>query len=83
MSFFKRNEKTLVKSLIYGFVGGLFYAILFIPVTKTITNGSVNTFQKSTTLQYIIDVLQSSIIISLITLIVTFTFLLLKQKNKT
>lgn len=78
--FFLKNEKILIKSLLYGFVGGFFYGILFTPTTKIVPNGNSNLYEETTPLHYTIDILQASVIASLITLLITIIFIFTKKK---
>ncbi len=81
MGFFRDNEKVFVKSLIYGFIGGLYYSILFIPRTEEIiTQGDWTKFsyQELTVFEYIIKVLQTSIIVSIGTFAVALIYLYYK-----
>ena len=51
MNLFSKNEKTLVKSLIYGLIGGFYFSILFISRTKTIESGKSG--ERLTNYQYL------------------------------
>lgn len=81
MNLFRKNEKALVKSLIYGLIGGFYFSILVIPRTETIESGEAwRTFNELSIFEYVVKVLQVSIAISIGTLIVVLLYLFLKRK---
>lgn len=84
LNFFKRNEKTLVKSLFYGLIGGLFYSLLFVQRTKLLPKGQDNfqAYDESTLFEYIVEILRTSITISIVILAVTILYLYYIQYKK-
>ncbi|RDW14994.1 hypothetical protein [Oceanobacillus chungangensis] len=81
MNLFRKNEKTLVKSLIYGLIGGFYFSILFISRTEEIDSGEGwRTFNELSIFEYILKVLQVSIIISIGTFIVVLLYPYFKKK---
>lgn len=83
MNLLVKNEKTLVKSLVYGLLGGLYFSILFISRTEEIAvQRNMRTYQELSIFEYIIKVLQTSIIISVATFIVVLLSLYIKSKKQ-
>lgn len=83
MNLFSKKEKVLVKSLIYGFIGGLYYSILFTSRTREIVNqGNFRTYQELTVFEYVVKVLQTSIIFSVGTVIVVLLYLYYRNIKK-
>lgn len=81
MNLFRKNEKALVKSLIYGLIGGFYFSILVIPRIETIESGEGwRTFNELSIFEYVVKVLQVSIAISIGTLIVVLLYLFFKRK---
>lgn len=77
MTFFNKNEVTIIKSLLYGFVLGFYFSVLFLPKNKIIFNkfdGS-KSFINRTPFEYVVDILKISIITSILVLSVTLIFL--------
>ena len=81
MNFFQEKEKALIKSLIYGFIGGVYFSILFISRTKVIRNGNYQTFYERTQYEHIIDILKTSVIISIIMFVITLFYLYFNQEE--
>lgn len=81
--FFQNNEKTLVKSLVYGLISGLFFSLLFVQRTKLVpkNGGDTRVYDDSTIFEYVIEVLRTSILISIAILIITILYLYFKKKK--
>lgn len=82
MKLFQKNEKTLVKSLIYGFVAGLYLSILFVSRIKDIHSGDGwISSQELSVFEYTVKVLQVSISISIGVFIIVLLYLYNKENN--
>ncbi|QTN01118.1 hypothetical protein ERJ70_18590 [Sediminibacillus dalangtanensis] len=82
MNFLKENEVKLVKALIYGFIGGVYYSILFVSQTEVFVNGNTRTFQEKTVFEYIVEVLQVSVSVSIGATVLLGIYLHIKQLKK-
>ncbi|MBP3951551.1 hypothetical protein [Bacillus suaedae] len=82
MNFFHENEKKLVKSLIYGLIAGVYYSILYVNRTKEIINGNTHTFHEATIFEYIIEILRTSVTISITTFIIVMVYLYVQQNQR-
>ena len=82
MIFIQKSEKTLVKSLLYGLIGGLYFSILFVSRTEEIDSGEGwRTFTELSGLEYFIKVLQVSILISIGTFIIVLLYLYFRKSR--
>ncbi|RSL28925.1 hypothetical protein D7Z54_33925 [Salibacterium salarium] len=81
MNFFKMYEKSLVKSLVYGFVIGLFYSLLFVPTFDLIPNGTTQIVQSNTPFEYTIKILQISVVIAICSLMINSLYQYYKFKR--
>ncbi|SDM44338.1 hypothetical protein [Sediminibacillus halophilus] len=82
MKFLKENEMTLVKALIYGFIAGVYYSILFVSQTKVYVNGNTRTFQEKSIFEYIVEVLQISVSVSIGATVLLGIYLHIKYLKK-
>lgn len=81
MNLFRKNEKTLIKSLIYGLIGGFYFSILFISRIEEIDMGEGwKTAHELSIFEYVLKVSQVSITISIGTFIVVLLYLYIKKK---
>lgn len=81
MHFFKTNEKPLIKSLIYGFIGGGYIGVLFLPREKLVPNPLGKRFYINSAFEHILSILKISVSVSLIVFILSIIFLYLNNKK--
>lgn len=80
VDFFEIHEKKIIKSLIYGFVIGLYLGILFHPGVDVRVENNTKIYDDLTFLKYTMDLLQTSVISSLLVLLLTLLYTIKKNK---
>ncbi|BAC15299.1 hypothetical protein [Oceanobacillus iheyensis HTE831] len=73
LHFFRKNERSLVKALFYGLIVGFYFSFLFIKRDKLVQRGEGNTriYIESTLFEYILEVVRTSIVISIGVFVIT------------
>lgn len=85
MNFFKKWEQILRKSLFYGFIIGFYYSVLFVSKNEVIKdqNSVDNTrhILSRTNFDYVIEIIRTSLVISLLMLFITTLYLYFREKK--
>ena len=72
-------EKSIIKSLLYGFLGGVYYYFIFKPRVKVQKVGGEYTYSHMSYGEYFIELIRFSLIISLIAGLIVLIYLFLAR----